>query len=86
MQYFSRLLLTASFGAIFYSSNNYNAEGLGYAPPPALNELEAQYQALYGPETPYEHTIFSYLASFASGQQLSHKEVSNFWFKECYHS
>jgi len=74
--------VTASFGSIFYSSNNYAASGLGYAPPSALSELENALQNRLGPGIPYEHALFTYLAERASGATLSPTRMSEFWFNE----
>ncbi|MBN1295363.1 tetratricopeptide repeat protein [bacterium] len=76
-----RILVTASQGAVFYSSNNYRATGLGYSPPPALTSLENQTMKHNRTDRPVEHAVFHFLAERAAGRPLTHKESSDFYMQ-----
>lgn len=78
------VLVTASGGAVFYSSNNYRATGLGYSPPPSLTEIENEWMRENQVEKPVEHSIFRYLAERAAGKHLSNREVSAFYRSEAW--
>ena len=68
--------VTASGGAVLYSSNNYRATGLGYSPPPALTELENTMFRDSGRRAPVEHALFKLLADRAAGRTLTYREAS----------
>ena len=79
------ILVTVSGGSVFYSSNNYRAEGLGYSPPQSLTELESEIMKKGSETFPVEHDLFKYLAERASGRTLSYREMSSFYYDESYY-
>ncbi|MGB3976205.1 MAG: glycosyltransferase family 39 protein [bacterium] len=77
--------VTVSGGSVFYSSNNYRAEGLGYSPPQALTEIESDMMKKGSETFPVEHELFKYLAERASGRKLTYHEMSSFYFDEAFY-
>jgi len=86
MQTGDYILVTASGGSVFYSSNNFRATGLGYSPPAALTEIENTWMQKNRTDKPIEHDIFRFLAIRASGMELSHGEISRYYFQEGWRS
>lgn len=79
------IAVTGSGGAVFYSSNNYRATGLGYSPPPALTEIENRWMRDNQVDKPVEHAVFKYLAERAAGKALTNRQVSSFYNQEARH-
>jgi len=76
------ILVTASGGSVFYSSNNYRASGIGYSPPTALTQIENKHQVSGEIKTPVEHRAFKFLADRAAGRNLTYREMSSMYFNE----
>jgi 4-amino-4-deoxy-L-arabinose transferase-like glycosyltransferase len=69
------VLITGSSGLVFYSSHNYRASGLGYAPPPLLLETQADYHDDVD-TVPVEHQVAHFVAEQVAGQDLTNQEAN----------
>jgi len=78
------VLVTSSGGFVFYSSNNYAAQGLRYWPPPIIGELE--HDAVAASAGSFKSRVDNQLsidiARRVTGQPMNATQVSRFYYDE----
>lgn len=75
------VLVEDSGPPIFYSSNNYNSIGIGYAPPGVLQVLESRFER--GQEfTPETSRLFKDIAIALHDREMNIKEINRFYINE----